>query len=105
MNSRQNFKTLIWAIMGGEPSRGFRNEGQDDQYGNDADALKNDRDSPGIATGVAGEGIVNPVDKEDAKVQSRQLGANVCLLVSSLFSLDGRANVQTPRLDLGLNSA
>lgn len=70
MNSCQNFETLIWAIMRGEPSWGFRNEGQDEQYGDDADALKNDGDSPGIATGVAGEGIVNPVDKEDAKVQS-----------------------------------
>lgn len=71
VNSRQNFETLIGAIVGGEPSWSFRNEGQDEQNGNDADALKNDGDSPGIATGVAGEGIVDPVDEEDAKVQSR----------------------------------
>lgn len=56
---------------------------------------------------MGGEGVVDPVDKEDTKVKGGELSANVCL---ESVILPGRhlrfaGNLQTPRLAFGENSA
>lgn len=56
--------------MCGEPARCFGDKHQDDQHGNDTEALEDDWDSPGVAAQVAGKRVVNPVYQSNAKVQS-----------------------------------
>ena len=41
------------------------------------DALQDRRDSPSVARSMANEGVVNPVNDEDAKIERRELRAHV----------------------------
>jgi hypothetical protein len=55
--------------MRGQPSWGFWNDEENQQHWNEEGALQNYRNSPCETTVVEREGVVNPVDEEDAKVQ------------------------------------
>jgi hypothetical protein len=73
----EDAETVIGAVVRCKPAGGLGEEWDDEEHGDDTEALENDWDSPGIAAGVGREGIVDPVDEEDTKVQSRQLSTDV----------------------------
>lgn len=52
LDPREYVETLIRAVVRREPSGSLGNEHDDNEHGNDAEALENDRYPPGVTGGV-----------------------------------------------------
>lgn len=116
LDPSQDLEALVGTVVGCQPAGGLGNPVDDEEHGDDAEALQDDGHSPGVAPRVGGEGVVDPVDQEDTEVEGRELGTDVLrekegglapvhqVRRNRLHRLRYRY-LQTPLLDLGLNSA
>lgn len=96
--------------MSDKPAGCFVDDPAEEDHGEEEDALENDGDTPGVGGDVRGEAIVDPVDKEDAEVEGRELHADVWsgLVLAQRSSRGNRRivmSIQRPLVALGANSA
>jgi hypothetical protein len=71
--------------VGSEPTWRFRNDEEDNEHWDEEDTLENTRDAPGEGLDVRlSKTVVDPVGEEDAKVESRELHANIFISVRIL---------------------
>ena len=107
-DARQHLQTLLGAVMRCEPSGRLRNKKQEEENGEEDNALQNGGDSPRIAASVVHEAVVDPVDEEDAEIQSRELctdeNATACL-GAELGLHDGHCRVDYTQTDSRDNPA
>ena len=73
----EDLEGFLFATVGGEPPRGFREDQKENEHGEKEDELEDDRDAPGEGGVVVGEAKVDPVDDGDREVESGELHANV----------------------------
>jgi len=73
----EDLEGLLLATVGGEPTRGFREDQKENQHGEKEDELEDDRDAPGEGGVVVGEAKVDPVDDGDSEVESGELHTDV----------------------------
>lgn len=65
----KNGVALLGFVVSREPSWCLGDDKKNEEHRNNAHALEYYWNPPGIACGVAGEGVVDPVDEEDTEVE------------------------------------
>lgn len=76
LESSEDRKRFVCSAMGSKPSRGFRNDEDEDENGDLEDCLNGDRDTPCNCTGDRGETVANPVGDHDTGVEKGELEAD-----------------------------
>jgi hypothetical protein len=94
-----------WRSLSRGGPKGFKNEGEENEHGDQENALQGAGNPPREGAGEElGESIFYPVGEEDSEVESRELHTDVC---SRSVSDDWEArewDIHTPRVALRLNS-
>lgn len=72
----QHLETLVRSVVSSKPSRRLWDDEKNEQHRNQKDALEDGGDPPGKAVGVFRKGKVDPINKENAEVESGKLRAD-----------------------------